>query len=144
MRTFACLALVAALAAGCGGAGEAAPAPTETADADQIEPAPVTTAAGTPAPVTDGPEYDVYLAALDHTLAGTRYAATVFEDPELAAATGLLLCERLAAGLAPGEAALEYVGELAGDPAAATDDDLVLAGALVGAAGEALCPEASR
>lgn len=90
----------------------------------------------------DGPEYDVFLAALDSALEGTRFEETVFEDPEVVASSGLLLCERLDAGLSQEEVVVEYLAELTdGDVERADDDQLTLAGALVGAAVEALCPQ---
>jgi hypothetical protein len=88
-----------------------------------------------------GPEYDVYLAAVAQTLGGTRFEALPFEEPELFAATGLLLCERREDGVVEDDIIVEYLTDLTdGDPALADDDQLVLAGALMGAAETALCP----
>jgi len=73
---------------------------------------------------------------------GTRFEDGPFEDPEIFAATGLLLCERMETGAIGGEVVFEYLTELSdGDPALADDDQLALAGALIGSAGEALCPQ---
>lgn len=110
----------------------ASPAPSATTD-----PSPTSTAASTGGV---GPQYDVYLAAAADALSGTRYENTPFDDPELFAATGLLVCERLADGQPADDFIFEYLTELTGgDPASAGDDQLVLAGAIVGAATEALC-----
>lgn len=89
------------------------------------------------------PEYDVFLAAMSVALEGTRFEATPFEDPELFAATGLLMCERIEAGINEDDVVFEYLTELTdGEAGSADDDQLVLAGALLGAATEALCREA--
>jgi hypothetical protein len=88
------------------------------------------------------PEYDVFLAAVATALEGTRYVNEPFDNPEVVASTGLLFCERIAAGDTPDEVAYEYLTDLTGGDASAADDDqLALAGAILGAATEALCPQ---
>ncbi len=92
--------------------------------------------------VAAGPAYDVYLAAVADVLVGTRFENAPYDDPELFAATGLLVCERLAGGQSADDFVFEYLTELTGGDAASADDDqLVLVGAIVGAATEALCSE---
>jgi hypothetical protein len=89
----------------------------------------------------NGPAYDVFIAAVAHAVIGTRFEDSPFEEPEIFVSTGLLMCERLSAGFGPDEVTLEYLTELTGgDPSDADDDQLVLTGALLGAAEVALCP----
>lgn len=110
--------------------------PTESTEPETIE-------TETTAAVLTEPSYEVFLAAVAESVIGTRFEDAAFEEPEIFAATGLLMCERLAAGFEPDEVALEYLTELTGgDPADADDDQLVLAGALLGASEVALCPQA--
>lgn len=141
--------LIAALLALTACAGTSSPA-TATAiePSETVPPAPTTAAAVTSTTSTEttvpaGPAYDVYLAAVADVVAETRFADAPYDDPELFAATGLLVCERLAAGQSADDFVFEYLTELTGGDAASADDDqLVLVGAIVGAATEALCVEA--
>lgn len=103
---------------------------------------PPTTASETTTSGTVIPEYDVFLAAVATALEGTRYENEPFDNPEVVASTGLLFCERIKAGDSPDEVVLEYLTDLTGGDATAADDDqLALAGAILGAATEALCPQ---
>ncbi len=144
------LVLVVSLLAACGAEPEVRP-PLESVSTTQpaseppaTEPTPtVATVAETPVPTDeeDGPDYDVFLAAVADTLIGTRFEGLPYEEPELFAATGLVLCERMESGAIVGEVVFEYLGELTEeDPASADDDQLTLAGALTGASQQALCP----
>lgn len=92
--------------------------------------------------VDAGPDYEVFLAAVADTLDGTRFEELPFDEAELFAATGLVLCEQLEEGAVSGDVVFDYLTQLtSGNAASADDDQLVLAGALMGAAGEALCPD---
>ena len=144
------LVLVVSLLAACGAEPEARPPPESVPTTEPAAEPPATettlrVATDDEAPTTtdeiDGPDYDVFLAAIADTLIGTRFEALPYEEPELFAATGLLLCERIDSGAIVDEVVFEYLGELTGeDPASADDDQLTLAGALTGASQQALCP----
>ncbi len=144
-RTRIAAVLVSAVVvAACGSAtdGPASVVPEATSvpvDGDAV--ASTVPPAGSTTTVPAGPEYDVFLAAVGETLEGTRFEGLPFEEPEVFAATGLLLCERLEDGVVEDQVIVEYLSELAdGDLTLADDDQLVLAGALMGAAETALCP----
>ena len=133
------LGLAIAVAA-CGG-GETAPDDGSPGTAATETVAPSTTAAER-SPAVEQPEYDVFLAAVAQTVEGTGFEDVPFDNPELTVATGLLLCERLAAGAEVDDVVVDYLAELTdGDVTRADDDQLTLTGALMGAATEALCPE---
>ena len=107
--------------------------PSESATAFEIEPLD---------PSLPAPQYDVFLAAVAVAVEGTRFKEAPFDDPEVFAATGLLICERLRDGAQSDDVVFDYLTELTeGDPSNADDDQLALAGALMGAATEALCPD---
>ncbi len=109
-----------------------------------VSTAPTSTVADPTAVEADTPAYDVFLAAVADTLDGTRFEGAPFEDPEVFAATGLLFCERMAQGEAGEQVVVEFLSELAGGDATLADgDQLVLTGALMGAATETLCPRAA-
>ncbi len=120
-------------------AASTSPAPTEptsTSSADNADPSPTTAQEAQPA-------YDVFLAAVAEAVEGTRYADTAFESPEVVISTGLALCEAIADGQDPDSVVFDYLSALAGgSPDRADDDQLVLVGALIGAAETALCPDA--
>lgn len=119
----------------------ATPETTPPASVNEDPPVTDVTTPETTAAVTTGPSYDVFLAAVAESVVGTRFEGAPFDDPEIFTATGLLMCERVTAGFGPDEVILEYLTELTGGrPAGADDDQLVLAGALFGAAEVALCP----
>ncbi len=151
MRIFATISLVLTMACAStepGSTTEATVGPPETTvaavpAATTTEPAASASSSEMAARPVEGPEYDVFLAAVADTLGGTRFAELPFEDPEVFVATGLLLCEELEQGASANDVVADYLGELAGDdPALADDDQLILAGALLGAAETALCPAA--
>ena len=84
----------------------------------------------------------MFLAAVAVAVQGTRFEEVPFEDPEVVAATGLLMCEQMRDGVSSASIVFDYLSELTqGNPADSDDDQLVLAGALTGAAIEALCPD---
>jgi hypothetical protein len=82
----------------------------------------------------------VFIAAMEELLVGTVYEGEAINEPELFLATGRLFCEWLDEGDEPDAVLVRYLDELAGGVDAATDDQLVLAGALLGAAVGVLCP----
>ena len=126
----------------CGGAS----ATTTVTDADPVlDDAASTTAVvvvtDTTAPaVTADDATVIFVAAVEATLVGTAYEGAALESPEVFVATGRLLCERLDAGDTVREVLSDYLDELAGGADRAGDDQLVLAGAVLGAAAVTLCP----
>ena len=82
----------------------------------------------------------VFIATMEDSLAGTAYEGDASNEPELFLATGWLFCDWLDEGDTPDEALTRYLEELAGGVDSAKDDQLVLAGALLGAAVSVLCP----
>jgi len=82
----------------------------------------------------------VFIATVEEMLAGTAYEGDASNEPELFLATGWLFCDWLDEDDTPDEALTRYLEELAGGVDFATDDQLVLAGALLGAAVSVLCP----
>ena len=83
----------------------------------------------------------VFIATLEELLVGTSYEGEALNEPDVFVATGRLFCERLDDGDSIDEVLTAYLDELAGGVDIATDDELVLVGALLGAAVGALCPE---
>ena len=83
-----------------------------------------------------------YLANVEELLAGTAYEDAVAEDPEIFVATGFLFCDQLAGGEAPADVLRVYIETLTdGDIEDAGDDDVTLAGTILGTAVGQLCPE---
>ena len=83
----------------------------------------------------------VFIATLEELLVGTVYEGEALNEPDLFVATGRLFCERLDQGDGADDLLSAYLDELVGGVEAATDDDLVLTGALLGGAVGVLCPE---
>ena len=83
-----------------------------------------------------------FLVAVDTQLGETAYAGEAMNAPEVFLATGQFFCERLDGGDTVDELLSDYVAQLSGVPIAdAPDDDLVLAGSVLGAAVANLCSE---
>jgi hypothetical protein len=83
-----------------------------------------------------------FIALVEAAIADTRYAGQALAEPDVFVATGRLLCDSLTSGHGPETVVRDYVEALEGVPvAAASDDSLVLAGGLLGAAVATLCPE---
>ena len=139
---------IALIVAGCGSSPSTTGEGLEATTPSSGEP--VTTSAS---PATDSPatsstttvqvEEDlvVFIATLEELLAGTSYEGEALNEPDVFVATGRLFCERLDEGDSVDNLLSAYLDQLAGGADLATDDDLVLAGALLGAAVGALCPE---
>jgi hypothetical protein len=81
----------------------------------------------------------VFIAAVEETLTGTSYEGAALADPDVFVATGRLFCDQLDAGDDIDTVLARYLTELAGGVDAAGDDELVLAGAVLGAATVSLC-----
>lgn len=84
----------------------------------------------------------VFLAAVDMVLVDTSYSGSALTDAELFIATGQLFCERLESGASQDEvldAHLDAMTDARGG--AIRDDDVLAAGAVMGASIEVICPE---
>ena len=83
-----------------------------------------------------------FVAALEDVLEGTVYEGQALESPDVFVATGVLFCEELTGGDTPDTVTARYVETLSGVAIdSAPDDDLVLAGSILGAGVVTLCPE---
>ena len=102
---------------------------------------PTTTAAPATTTVTIEEDLILFIATLEELLAGTSYEGEALNAPDVFVATGRLFCERLDNGDNADEVLSAYLDQLAGGVDIATDDELVLAGALLGAGVATLCPE---
>jgi hypothetical protein len=101
-----------------------------------------TTSATQPETVVSTPDLSVLIATIEAAMKGTSYEGTALEEPEVFIATAQLFCELLDQGLTVDEVLGEYLDRLSeGGAAAATDQEVRLAGVLLGVAIEVLCPE---
>ncbi|NQV07864.1 DUF732 domain-containing protein [bacterium] len=82
----------------------------------------------------------VFIATVEELVVGTSFEGEALNEPDLFVATGRYFCERLDQGDTPDDVLVAYLDEMAGGVDVATDDQLVLAGALLGAAVGVLCP----
>lgn len=116
--------------------------PTTTEPATQTTATQPTNRSEEPVDESAGPAYDVFLAAVGETVADTRFTDVPFDEPELTVATGLALCEAVAADGDTDTVISDFLAGLAGgDPSTADDEQLVLAGAILGAAETTLCSD---
>lgn len=153
MRRTSILALVLSLVLGaCGGetasttsdVGDppATPASSTTVPATATDDGSATTTDTETQPTSEPSDDDlaVFIAAMEELLTGTVYEEGALEEPELFLATGYLFCEWLDDGADADGVITRYLDELAGGVDSATDEQLVLTGALLGSAVGVLCP----
>jgi hypothetical protein len=158
MRRIAVVVLVLVMAACGSDSSEVADSPdVTTGSVSTVEETPIpgssaavpstSTSPGTTPPVASSTTVEpseedlvVFIAAMEELLGGTVYEGEAINEPELFLATGWLFCDWLDEGDEPDVVLSRYLDELAGGVDAATDDQLVLAGALLGAAVGVLCP----
>ena len=128
-------------ACGGGGPGEAT-GPVEDGDTMTTS-SPVTVAtASAPDPAGDELDLVTYVAAIEDSLAGTKYEGEAYEAPEIFLATGALFCEQLDTGVTPDGVVTGYIETLTGSSIAeAADDELVMAGGVLGVGVATLCPQ---
>lgn len=127
------MALVVLLAA-CGTAdGSSDSTATSTAPSSTTTAAPADEAA-TPSEQQIG----LFVANLIETLGPTGYAASVEQDPLPFVTTGAIMCELMGEGVSPAAVVGQFLDSFGPDP---SDDDSALAGALLGSAVNAFCPE---
>jgi hypothetical protein len=111
--------------------------------------APTTSTVGRPGESTTTtssfvPDYAALIAVIEAEMAGTTYEGAALEDPEVFIATAELFCDLLDEGLTTDDLLAEYLDRLSDGGAVEVDeDDGLMAGVLLGASIEIVCPEAS-
>jgi hypothetical protein len=95
-------------------------------------------------PAESIPDLAVLIATIEAAMEGTSYAGAALEEPEVFIATAQLFCELLDRGMTADEVLGEYLDRLSeGGAAGATDEEVRLAGVLLGVSVEVVCPEQS-
>lgn len=145
-RTAPLLALVASLALGaCGSPSSpigapldpsASAEPGDTTSTGAAESDPVATPA-----VATAAERGAFLATVDAIVADTDYRGLAEADPAGFLQAAELVCARLDAGARGEDVIGDYLAELGRSRNQLTDDDALLAGALVGASVATFCPQ---
>jgi hypothetical protein len=150
MRLSVVAVLLALVAAACGGqtSSDTTAAPVTSVSTTAPGPAESSTAALTtstvvqPGVVTSTSEpaqFDLFLVAVEASLADTSYGAIVVDEADVFLAIGQLMCERLDEGLDADTVLAEFLDAL--DLVGILDGDAPVAvGAVFGAAIELLCP----
>ena len=91
------------------------------------------------------PDYAALIAAVELEMEGTAYAGAALEDPEVFIATAELFCDLLAEGMTSEQLLTEYLARLSDDGAVEVDEeDGLMAGVLLGAATQVVCPDDLR
>ncbi len=82
-----------------------------------------------------------YVAVIEHMLEGTAYKGAALASPDVFLATGALFCNQLDTGITSDEVVAGYLERLTGGaPDNASEDDLTMAGAVLGSGLATLCP----
>jgi hypothetical protein len=88
------------------------------------------------------PDLSVLIATIEAAMEGTSYEGAALEEPEVFIATAQLFCELLDRGMTADEVLGAYLDHLSESGAAdATEEEVRLAGALLGVSVEVVCPE---
>lgn len=99
-------------------------------------------ASTTIASLEETPDLAVFIAAVDEAMEGTSYEGAALDDPEVFIGVGQLFCELLDDGATIDEVLGEYLDALADEETGVVaDDDAMVAGVLLGASIEVLCPQ---
>ncbi len=80
----------------------------------------------------------VFLAAGERLLKGTPYSGVLHQSPELYVAAAQLICERLSAGDSVDDVVSDFITDTG--LSSSVDADVTLAGTVLGAGVETLCP----
>ncbi len=154
MRLLTSLSVAVLLLGACGGisaepTAESIPAPapastvpTVTAVPDATVPPVTTSTTRSPGPASPA-DVDLvsYVEVIEHLLVGTTYQGMALESPHVFLATGALFCDQLDAGASSDQVLFDYIRTLTGGPVeAASDDDLTMAGAVLGSGLATMCP----
>lgn len=87
-------------------------------------------------------DYAALIATIESAMEGTSYAGAALEDPEVFIATAELFCDLLSEGMTEDQLLAEYLVRLSDDGAVEVDeDDGLMAGVLLGATIEIVCPQ---
>ena len=91
------------------------------------------------------PDYAALVAAIESAMEATAYEGAALEDPDVFIATAELFCDLLREGMTTEELLAEYLDRLSdGGAVEVDDDDGLMAGVLLGASIEIVCPEYSE
>jgi len=94
-----------------------------------------------PAPDLNEVDLVTYVATIESLLEGTKYAGRALAAPDVFLATGGLFCDQLDAGTSSDEVLTKYLETLTGGEVDdASDDDLAMAGAVLGTGLVTMCP----
>lgn len=155
MRLVASCALAAVVLAACGGIdADSSPEAVPTTGArpeSAVESGPVvssmppasaeSTTTRSPTPSLNEVDLVTYVATIESLLEGTKYAGRALAAPDVFLATGGLFCDQLNAGKSSDEVLTKYLETLTGGEVDdASDDDLAMAGAVLGTGLVTMCP----
>ena len=88
------------------------------------------------------PDYAALIAAVESAMESTTYEGAALEDPEVFIATAELFCDLLEEGMTAEELLTEYLDRLSdGGLVDVDEEDGLMAGVLLGASIEIVCPE---
>lgn len=140
------------VAASCGSDSAVQPDPVAAPDSVGVsttargaEPAPATSSGPVDTTTTVPPDLTVFVAAVDTMLADTSYDGAALTDPEVFIATGQLFCEMLEEGVTEDQILGEHLDALADAKGeAASNEEAVAAGAILGASIQIICPAHAR
>lgn len=124
--------------------------PEATTSTVEVESPPTTSVAPSSSTTTtavDGfiPDYAALVAAIESAMESTAYEGAALEDPEVFIATAELFCDLLREGMTTEELLAEYLDRLSdGGVVEVDEDDGLMAGVLLGASMEIVCPEYSE
>jgi hypothetical protein len=91
------------------------------------------------------PDYAALVAAIESAMESTTYEGAALEDPEVFIATAELFCDLLREGMTTEELLAEYLDRLSdGGVVEVDEDDGLMAGVLLGASMEIVCPDYSE
>ena len=91
------------------------------------------------------PDYAALIATIESAMEGTAYQGAALEDPEIFIATSELFCDLLDEGMTTDLLLVEYLDRLSdGGVVEVDEDDGQMAGVLLGASIEIVCPEYSE
>jgi len=147
VRVFSLLLTAALLVGACGDQGEVADTTIASA-APEISVSTSTTTSTTGTTIAADefvPDYAALVAAVESAMEGTAYEGAALEDPEVFIATSELFCDLLDEGMTTDELLAEYLDRLSdGGVVEVDEDDGLMAGVLLGASIEIVCPEFSE
>jgi len=133
--------------ASCGGQADVAVTTTTPVVADVLVTTSTTSATTDTTALIDEfvPDYAALIATLESAMEGTAYQGAALEDPEVFIATSELFCDLLDEGMTTDLLLAEYLDRLSdGGVVDVDEDDGQMAGVLLGASIEIVCPEYSE